>query len=145
MVVGWQTQDAAALDRLFTWKSAQYRQTGVWDRFDQPWLVDVITAHWRRPRATASPVSSAPSVPGMHVVAVHFGLLGRDRLVWWFPAYDADFGSYSPGLILLLDLVAEAAARGLALVDLGRGEHHYELPRREQRLRRRRGLVPAAG
>ena len=84
-------------------------------------------ARWRRRPATASLALLSTLRAGDHLVAVHFGLLGRDRLIWWFPAYDATFGSYSPGLILLLDLVAEAAARGLALVDLGRGEHHYKL------------------
>ena len=42
VVVEWQTDDAGVLDTLFAWKSAQYRQTGVWDRFDQPWIVDVV-------------------------------------------------------------------------------------------------------
>jgi CelD/BcsL family acetyltransferase involved in cellulose biosynthesis len=143
VVVEWQTPDAAALDTLFAWKSAQYRDTGVWDRFDQPWIVDVV-------RALAA--TSSDGLTGLlstlrageHVVAVHFGLLGRDRLVWWFPAYDADYGSYSPGLILLLDLVAEAASRGLTLVDLGRGEHHYKLRVANGAYDVAEGVVPAA-
>ena len=143
MVVEWQTHDATALDTLFVWKSAQYRETGVWDRFDQPWIVDVV-------RALAA--TSSDGLTGLlstlrageHVVALHFGLLGPDRLVWWFPAYDAAFGSYSPGLILLLDLVAEAAARGLTLVDLGRGEHHYKLRVANGAYDVAEGVVPAA-
>jgi CelD/BcsL family acetyltransferase involved in cellulose biosynthesis len=111
---------------LFEWKSAQYRETGVWDRFDQPWIVDVV-------RTLAG--TSAEDVTGLlstlragdDVVALHFGLLARDRLSWWFPVYNGEFARYSPGLILLLDLVGEAAARGIPLVDLGRGEHHYKL------------------
>jgi CelD/BcsL family acetyltransferase involved in cellulose biosynthesis len=75
---------------------------------------------------------------------VHFGVLGHDRLVWWFPAYDAEYGSYSPGLILLLDLVAEAAERGLTLVDLGRGEHHYKLRVANGAYDVAEGVVPAA-
>jgi len=144
VVVEWQTDDATALDTLFAWKSAQYRETGVWDRFDQPWIVDVV----RTLATTASDrLTGLLSTlrAGERVVAVHFGLLGHDRLVWWFPAYDADFGSYSPGLILLLDLVAEAAARGLTLVDLGRGEHHYKLRVANGAYAVAEGVVPAAG
>ena len=137
VVVEWQTHDAAALDTLFAWKSAQYRETGVWDRFDQPWIVDVVRALAATSSDRLTGLLSTLRA-GEHVVAVHFGLLGRDRLVWWFPAYDADFGSYSPGLILLLDLVAEAAARGLTLVDLGPRRAPLQAPGGERCLRRRR-------
>ena len=143
VVVEWQTHDAATLDTLFAWKSAQYRETGVWDRFDQPWIVDVVRALAATSSDRLTGLLSTLRA-GEHVVAVHFGLLGPDRLVWWFPAYDADFGSYSPGLILLLDLVAEAAARGLTLVDLGRGEHHYKLRVANGAYDVAEGIVPAA-
>lgn len=143
VVVDWQTDDVGALDALLDWKSAQYRETGVWDRFDQPWIVDVV-------RALAATTSHgltgmlATLRAGDDLVAVHFGLRGRDRLVWWFPAYDPSFGNYSPGLILLLDLIAEAAERGIALVDLGRGEHHYKLRVANGEYDVAEGLVPAA-
>ena len=143
VAVEWQTTDVRALDTLFTWKSAQYRETGVWDRFDQPWIVDVVRA---LANTTADGLTGLLSTlrAGDDLVAVHFGLLGRDRLVWWFPAYDPRFGSYSPGLILLLDLIAEAATRGLALVDLGRGEHHYKLRVANGSYDVAEGVVPAA-
>ena len=143
VVVEWQTRDGRALDTLFGWKSAQYRETGVWDRFDQPWIVDAV----RTLAATAADgLTGLLSTlrAGDHLVALHFGLLGRDRLVWWFPAYDASFGNYSPGLILLLDLIAEAAARGITLVDLGRGEHHYKLRVANGEYDVAEGVVPAA-
>jgi CelD/BcsL family acetyltransferase involved in cellulose biosynthesis len=54
-------------------------------------------------------------------------LLSGDRLCWWFPAYDPELARYSPGLILLLELIAEGAARGVPVLDLGRGEHDYKL------------------
>ena len=58
---------------------------------------------------------------------MHLGLGGLTSLSWWFPAYDPELGPYSPGLVLLLDLAEFAAERGLAMVDLGRGEHGYKL------------------
>jgi CelD/BcsL family acetyltransferase involved in cellulose biosynthesis len=64
---------------------------------------------------------------GDRVAAVHLGLLSVDRLCWWFPSYDPDLGRYSPGLILLLELIAEGAARRVPVLDLGRGEHDYKL------------------
>ncbi len=60
-------------------------------------------------------------------MAVHLGLQSADRLCWWFPAYDPELGRYSPGLILLLALIAEGSARQVPILDLGRGEHDYKL------------------
>jgi CelD/BcsL family acetyltransferase involved in cellulose biosynthesis len=126
VVFEWNDTDPVALRALLGWKSDQYRATGVWDRFDQPWIVDVVRALAATTSDGLTGVTSTLRA-GDSLVAVHFGLLGRDRVAWWFPAYDPDFASYSPGLLLLLDLVAASARRDLRLVDLGRGEHHYKL------------------
>ena len=143
VVFEWDDIDAATLDTLLTWKSAQYRETGVWDRFDQPWIVDVVRA-LASTRSEGLTGITATLRAGDELVAVHFGLLGHDRLAWWFPAYDPRFASYSPGLLLLLDLVADSAARGLRLVDLGRGEHHYKLRVATASYDVAEGVVPAS-
>jgi CelD/BcsL family acetyltransferase involved in cellulose biosynthesis len=122
----WQTTDRDALDALVAWKSAQYRETGVWDRFAEPWIVDVVRTLAATSDAELTGLLSTLRAAD-ELVAAHFGLLGHDRIAWWFPAYDTKFAAYSPGLILLLDLVADAATRGVPLIDLGRGEHHYKL------------------
>jgi CelD/BcsL family acetyltransferase involved in cellulose biosynthesis len=139
----WQADDASVLDTLFEWKSAQYRETGVWDRFDQPWIVDIVRALASTRTAALTGLLSTLRAAG-EPVAMHFGLLGPDRIAWWFPVYDTKFARYSPGLILLLDLVAEAAARGIGLVDLGRGEHHYKLRVATGAYEVAEGSVPAA-
>ena len=75
VVVEWRTNDDTALDMLLAWKSAQYRQTGVWDRFDQPWIVDVVRA---LATTTSDGLTGLLSTlrAGDQLVAVHFGLLG---------------------------------------------------------------------
>ena len=114
------------LRRLEQWKSGQYARDETWDRFAAPWIAAAVRrlAESRQPGCTGVlTVLRAGDRP----VAAHFGLLGRDRLSWWFPAYDPEFGRYSPGLILLLAVIAEAAGRAVPLIDLGRGEHGYKL------------------
>lgn len=127
VVCEWQSSHGQEdLRQLEQWKSDQYARTGVWDRFAQPWIAEVLSGL----ASTASPsCTGVLSVlrAGDRLAAAHFGLLGRDRLSWWFPAYDPDLGRYSPGLILLMDLIAHAAERGVGQVDLGRGEHDYKL------------------
>jgi CelD/BcsL family acetyltransferase involved in cellulose biosynthesis len=123
----WSASDvAAAMRALREWKSEQYRRTGVWDRFSHPWIAAAID----RLSGTVEPdchgVLGALWV-GDRLAAVHFGLRSVDRLCWWFPAYDPELGRYSPGLILLLEVIAGGAARQVPILDLGRGEHGYKL------------------
>lgn len=139
----WSDPDPGALDTMLAWKSAQYRATGVWDRFEHPWIVDVVRALAGTESEGLTGITSTLRAGG-ELVAVHFGLLGRDRLCWWFPAYDPAHARSSPGLVLLLDLVEAAAARGLQLVDLGRGEHDYKLRVATGSYDVAEGVVPAA-
>lgn len=123
----WQSSQAAAdISRLEGWKSDQYERDETWDRFAAPWIAEAVRrlAQSRDPGCTG--VLTALRA-GDRLVAAHFGLLGPDRLSWWFPAYDPEFGRYSPGLILLLSLIEEAAERAVPVIDLGRGEHGYKL------------------
>jgi CelD/BcsL family acetyltransferase involved in cellulose biosynthesis len=127
VVLEWQsTRPAEDMAELRQWKSEQYHRTGVWDRFAQPWIAEALSALACTRSPSCTGLLSALRA-GDRLAAVHFGLLGRDRLSWWFPAYDPDLGRYSPGLVLLQSLIAGAAERGVGAVDLGRGEHDYKL------------------
>jgi CelD/BcsL family acetyltransferase involved in cellulose biosynthesis len=144
VVLEWQSsQPDGDMQRLRSWKSEQYARGGEWDRFSHRWIADALTSLMisRNPGCTG--VLTALRA-GDRLVAAHLGLLGKDRLSWWFPAYDPDLGRYSPGLILLLDLINEASSRGVPLVDLGRGEHGYKLRFTSQFYEVAAGEVPAA-
>jgi len=45
---------------------------------------------------------------------------------WWFPAFSPEFGNYSPGLILILELIRHCAESGMTRMDLGRGHERYK-------------------
>ncbi len=103
---------------LLRWKSDQYRRIGRADRTAKPWVAALI----ERLRDVRTPEFSAPlSVLkiGDRPVAAHFGLVSEGVMAGWFPAYDPELGSYSPGLIHHLRLVEAAAARGLRHIDTG--------------------------
>jgi CelD/BcsL family acetyltransferase involved in cellulose biosynthesis len=127
VVCEWQSIDPDGdLPRLAQWKSEQYAREDTWDRFSVPWIVEALELLARSRDETCTGLLTSVRAGGQ-LVAAHFGLLGRDRLCWWFPTYNPEFSRYSPGLILLLDVIAEAAKRGVGMVDLGRGEHGYKL------------------
>jgi CelD/BcsL family acetyltransferase involved in cellulose biosynthesis len=123
----WSANDAeGSMRALREWKSAQYRRTSVWDRFSCSWITAAID---RLASATGPDCTGVLGAlrAGDRLAAVHLGLRSADRLCWWFPAYDPDLGRYSPGLILLLELIATGAAQQVPVLDLGRGEHGYKL------------------
>lgn len=63
---------------------------------------------------------------GDHLLAVHFGIRCRSLLQWWFPAYNPEFTSYAPGILLLLRMAEHAAALGIDRIDLGKGMQDYK-------------------
>jgi CelD/BcsL family acetyltransferase involved in cellulose biosynthesis len=117
--------DPAHLEAVLRWKSAQYRRTGRSDRFADPAVRALVTDLWR----TGDPDLAAPLtvlLAGDTVVAGHLGLRAASTLAWWFPAYDPRFSAYSPGLVLLLELVRAMPDAGLSLLDLGKGDEAYK-------------------
>jgi CelD/BcsL family acetyltransferase involved in cellulose biosynthesis len=117
--------DGSHLQQVLSWKSAQYRRTGRQDRFADPAIRALVNELFR----ADDPTFSAPLtvlLAGDAVVAGHLGLCSSSTLAWWFPAYHPDFGQYSPGLILLLELARALPAAGLSLLDLGKGDEPYK-------------------
>ncbi|MCB5165031.1 GNAT family N-acetyltransferase [Streptomyces bambusae] len=118
-------RNPAVLHTLMAWKSAQYRRTGRRDRFAQEWISGLV-------RTLAG--TDAPGCAGLlsvlyageRPVAAHFGLRSRTVLSYWFPAYDRDFATFSPGRLLVLRVIAAAADAGIVLLDLGRGDAPYK-------------------
>jgi CelD/BcsL family acetyltransferase involved in cellulose biosynthesis len=119
------SRDLAELRALMRWKSDQYRRMGLIDRFDRPWIVDVVdylfSTHSDQFEGLLS-VLYAGETP----VAAHFGPRSSHVLALWFPAYDTRFSRESPGLVHHLRLAEETAALGIHLINLGKGAEHYK-------------------
>lgn len=116
-----------ALGALLRWKSDQWVRTGGYasDRFAIPWvrsLVSDLTCH------SSLDLEGWLSAlyAGERILAVHLGLRSGRILHSWFPAYDVEMSTYSPGLLLLLFTAQAAAADGIEELDLGRGASPYK-------------------
>ena len=57
---------------------------------------------------------------------MHLGLQTNHTGHVWFPAYDQQFSSYSPGMILLLHWIAALERQGVQRVDFGPGPQRYK-------------------
>jgi hypothetical protein len=103
------------------WKSCQCHRTGVPDQFGRP-----ENAQFFRCLSTRGvlPISSIEA--GGRLLAVHFGALEDGRFYSWVAAYDPELGRYSPGRLLLEDMLRECQQRGLSEFDFGIGHHEYK-------------------
>lgn len=117
--------DDAAFEALLRWKSAQYRATHVTDVFAYGWTTDLLREIRRRQSESFQGVLSVLYV-GDRPVASHFGMRSGKVLHWWFPAYDREFASYSPGRILLALVAQQCEAHGIEKIDMGRGVAAYK-------------------
>ena len=115
----------ATLRTLMQWKSAQCMRAGIVDFFAIPWCSGLIERiHTCREKPFGGLLSCLYA--GDALVATHFVL--RSERVWhsWFPAYAPAFHAYSPGTILLLEMIRAAEARGIAYIDLGKDMSLYK-------------------
>lgn len=121
----WRTGDRRALEALFEWKSRQYEETGVKDKFASRWVVQLAERAASRRSGSFEGVVAA-LYHDDRPLAVHLGIRDGDVLAWWLPAYDPRWSRYSPGLQLLVRLLEEAPGRGVARVHLGQGDERYK-------------------
>jgi CelD/BcsL family acetyltransferase involved in cellulose biosynthesis len=119
------THDEQVFNTLLKWKSEQFRRTGVGDIFTKRWVCDMVRELFRLNDPDCTGVLSGLWA-GDRLVAAHFGIRSSAVLNYWLPAYSQDFASYSPGLILLLHLVSNAAQSGIRKIELGKGEAWYK-------------------
>lgn len=119
------TADVDDLRQIMAWKSEQYRRTYRSDRFRVPWIRELLESLLATPSETFAGTLSVLRA-GDTPVAGHFGLRHGPALAGWFPAFDARFRRYSPGLLHHLLLAEHAAAAGIVEIDMGRGAKGYK-------------------
>jgi CelD/BcsL family acetyltransferase involved in cellulose biosynthesis len=128
------SRDAAAFDQLLAWKRAQYRMTRQPDIFEAGWTRDLLQTLFERP---AQPYASTPEASdfggalftlhvGGRLAAGHFALRQGPVLHAWFIAHDEAFSKYSPGVILIADILRWGAGQGVVEVDLGPGDYRFK-------------------
>jgi CelD/BcsL family acetyltransferase involved in cellulose biosynthesis len=121
-----QTDQSSAFEHLLRWKSRQYINTGAADVFRCGWVTSLlrkIIAH----RGTKFSGMLSTLHAGERLVAIHAGMRSQNVAHYWFPSFDRDFASYSPGIILLLELARALGASGVYRLDLGAGSEQYKL------------------
>ena len=60
------------------------------------------------------------------LIAAEYSLVGGRRMHFWFPAFSASYGRYSPGVLLTLQTLRLAAADSLLSADFGLDGEPYK-------------------
>jgi CelD/BcsL family acetyltransferase involved in cellulose biosynthesis len=111
--------------RLFELKRRKYAQTAAQDFLALPGVEDFYRAMTGPGRLGRISQLSALCV-GDKVASAHLGFVGRGRSYYILPAYDAEFGRYRVGHLLLEHLIDRSVAGRFDTFDLGVGENQYK-------------------
>jgi CelD/BcsL family acetyltransferase involved in cellulose biosynthesis len=111
----------SAFRRCLDWKSAQFRDGGLPDPFENPREEALLRSLWRDGVAVLSTLEA-----GDRLVAAHLGLVWHGTTHWWLPTYDHEVASASPGRLLLEQVLQESYERGDARFDFLRGGSPYK-------------------
>ena len=119
------TRDASEYETLCEWKQLVCQQQMRSNIYDQSWSLDLF----RRILQTDSAELSgqiAVLEAGSSQVAMLFLIRSHDVLHVWKIGINPDFIKYSPGLLVLRQLIEVAAEQGVRTIDLGRGEERFK-------------------
>lgn len=113
------------LKTLFDWKGSQYERSGQRNIFASSWvceLLDLLLEY------QCEELSSMLSVlyTGDRVAAVAYTLRSGPNLHGWFTTFDRELSTYSPGMLLLMEIFRAAESLGIRRVDLGKGPEAYK-------------------
>uniref|UniRef100_UPI0035B21F22 GNAT family N-acetyltransferase n=1 Tax=Rhodoblastus sp. TaxID=1962975 RepID=UPI0035B21F22 len=111
---------------LISQKRRMYWKTGCRDLFDNPRLHRFYTSLAQNNLSTGLIQTSSLCV-GETVAAAHIGMVFRGRFYWILPSYDADnWARYSPGRLLMQNLIEWSISAGLKTFDLTIGDEDYK-------------------
>ncbi len=114
------TDSNEAWQALIEWKQKQVVDAGLLDVFSDDRSRRLMLQTVKHQSSNFAGMLSA-LYAGSQLVAVHLGQRSGDNFNAWIPSYHPEFSSYSPGVILHLELLSRAVNEGIVEIDLGRG------------------------
>lgn len=118
------SSDRAALIQLMDWKSAQFRATGKHDVLAPQWASDLMHTLLEANGEVKGRLITL-SVGG-RVIAAEFGPEADGTFHPWLAAYDEALSAYSPGHLLVYQLIGAMPRLGLARYEMGTGHEDYK-------------------
>lgn len=118
-------RDRQTLEHVLRLKQNKYRRTKTFDLFSVRWARELLHQVFDDQMDGFGGVLSVLWA-GDEIVSGHYGIRSPSTLHYWFPIVDPEFGRYSPGIQLVLEMCREAAAHSIREIDLGYGEQPFK-------------------
>lgn len=116
--------DRVALVQLMSWKRAQFRATGKHDVLAPQWASDLMHTLLEADGEVKGRLITL-SVGGQ-VIAAEFGPEAHGTFHPWLAAYDEAMSAYSPGHLLVYQLIGAMPELGLSRYEMGTGHEDYK-------------------
>jgi CelD/BcsL family acetyltransferase involved in cellulose biosynthesis len=121
----WDDRSDASYERLLELKRAQFKRTGFHDVLKPQWARDLLDRlrHFEGERFRCRPVSmSYDDKPA----ALELNLQSDKILHGWLTAFEPEMSQYSPGNMLVQEVLEKMAIEGVQIYDAGPGLDHYK-------------------
>lgn len=139
----WDDRSDAHFDRLISMKRAQYNATGLHDVLKAEWarkLVDRLR-HFEGARLRTR--QSTLMFDGAFA-ASEFNLQSDTVLHGWLVGFDTQFGPYSPGYMLIQEVLQSMCRDGLTVYDMGPGQDDYKRNYTNMQMPIEIGVIPGS-
>ncbi|MCG8650347.1 MAG: GNAT family N-acetyltransferase, partial [Pirellulales bacterium] len=120
------SDDRDAFEQMLVWKRAQYKRTHTPDVFKTSWTVDLIHRIFEADDPDFGGALFVLRV-GDRIAAVNFCLRSETVLHGWFLAHDPELSTFSPGLVLFVELIRAMDGTPYTCLDLGPGDYQFKL------------------
>jgi len=113
-------------EKLFKFKSFRYKEMGVEDVLKQ---IEHREFYLNMPLkiSPSSEVHCSALKLDNKIIALHWGVLDKDTFYYLMPAYSGtEWAKYSPGKVLLEDLMIACMHRGVKIFDFTSGDEPYK-------------------
>jgi len=117
--------NADVFDQLLDWKHDHFARSGKHDVLKADWVGKMMARLFTSGLGDARGLLISLKAGG-RLVAGLYGLRVNDAYNPWIASYDPAFSAWSPGQIILHDLVRAMPELGLTRCDLGNGHDHYK-------------------
>jgi CelD/BcsL family acetyltransferase involved in cellulose biosynthesis len=111
------------LQHMIRCKGEQYLRTGKNNAFRESWRGRVLEELAGTQKPSCAGLLSTLHAGGTWI-ASHFGIRSHGVLHYWFPVYNPAMRRFSPGRLLLKNVIQSASEAGIELVDRGAGDTH---------------------
>jgi len=123
----WQIADQELLDWVIKKKRQQYAKSHYHDIFACGWTRELLLALAQSQNHRLKLFAGVLRLEG-RIMAAEIALSDGDCLHLWYPAYDEAYARHSLGIVLVFEIIKEAAQKGIQFVDFGTGSESYKIP-----------------